>query len=919
MLLRFGTGLDSTRSTRPGDATPVLGVRIVGERGLVEELEVRLGRAGRWPEDSERMLAYLAALRQSLVDGHSPDPFYRKAFESNPIAVSLDLLGRRDELVSAGVDFQAVTGDPNAPPRLQNLVHVEALLGTDSPVSRGRADRIAVLRKALIDGERPVSLESVSVVEPRILLEPGIATLLDLLPVAGVQVEYEEPVPAADVSTDLGTAQRVLAAALQSATVEPGADGVGETHSRPSNDGTLVIAEIESGRAGLEVYARTLHNPLPTGVNSCMVVPEGNWFLSQALRADGSPCSVGRDAGMPADATALLLLPVFLWKPLDPTRLVELLRSPASPLSPSLSRRLAHALEDEPGIGGTAWQTAVERAMEGVSQVDVRDRIKQRYDEFFDNGAFGSGRRMPQGQAVSADQAASIYRYCAGVYRARESAGEIDARDGAVLLSVLAERIAAAILAVFGGEHAGQAELDALVGEVIGDTVSIECDGEAGSKTVMERPVELPGQVDELLWLPAIRTSVLPADFWLSRERSWLRNLGAEPSAAFLASELDYYSAIRAVLSCRARCVFAVPALDGGEPAEEHSIVTAVEAILGSRMATPPVRKEFASVLSDNAVFESIPATALPARTTGWHLPEGVIALRDQPESPSSLEKLWKYPYQYVLSYLAEIRRSSLGELPSGPLLYGNIVHHAVEQFFSAHPWRIEQPPGHTELDAWLRDSYEQLLATVGLPLVQPGFSTERSVLRRAIARTVAMIITELNHRGTTDIQFEVIRSRSLRAMPIQGRIDILATGGPRPAVIDLKWGGRGNRETEISDGRDLQLSVYGWTACEDGPIDVDIAYFIVTSGLLLTHPDSTFATAVAPDAASPAGESVPALMSALGSTVQWRKKQFVSGIVELAPPEIDALHEIPTDILPRPSDPDPYDEYTTLLGWRVE
>jgi hypothetical protein len=359
--------------------------------------------------------------------------------------------------------------------------------------------------------------------------------------------------------------------------------------------------------------------------------------------------------------------------------------------------------------------------------------------------------------------------------------------------------------------------------------------------------------------------------------------------------------------------------LDGGEPAEEHSIVTVVEAILGSRMTTPPVRKELASVLSDDAVLESIPTIALPSRTSGWQLPEGVVFLRDRPESPSSLAKLWQYPYQYVLSYQAGIRRSSLGELPSGPLLYGNIVHHAVEQFFSAHPWRLDQPPGQAKLDAWLQDSYEPLLAAVGLPLLQPGYSTERSVLRRAIARTVMMIITELIGRGTTDIQLEVTRSRSLGAMPIEGRIDILATGGPRPAVIDLKWGGRSKRETEISDGRDLQLSVYGWTACEGDPIDVDIAYLIVTSGLLLTHPDSTFATAVVPDRASPVGESVPALMSDLGSTVEWRKEQFASGIVELAPPEIDALHDVPLGVLPRPSDPDVYDEYTTLLGWGVE
>ena len=65
MKLIFSAGLDKTTPPLPAEQSSIVGERYVGTLGLMEELEVRLGLAGRWPEARERLFAYLVALEMA--------------------------------------------------------------------------------------------------------------------------------------------------------------------------------------------------------------------------------------------------------------------------------------------------------------------------------------------------------------------------------------------------------------------------------------------------------------------------------------------------------------------------------------------------------------------------------------------------------------------------------------------------------------------------------------------------------------------------------------------------------------------------------------------------------------------------------------------------------------------------------------
>ena len=90
--------------------------KIVGDAGLLDFLELRLGLSGADPDAIERILAYKSAL-ESAKEG----AFYEAAFKNDPLATAKEILRWRDLLVMEG--FESDT--PYTSPRLLKLAEVE--------------------------------------------------------------------------------------------------------------------------------------------------------------------------------------------------------------------------------------------------------------------------------------------------------------------------------------------------------------------------------------------------------------------------------------------------------------------------------------------------------------------------------------------------------------------------------------------------------------------------------------------------------------------------------------------------------------------------------------------------------------------------------------------------------------------------
>ncbi len=216
----------------------------------------------------------------------------------------------------------------------------------------------------------------------------------------------------------------------------------------------------------------------------------------------------------------------------------------------------------------------------------------------------------------------------------------------------------------------------------------------------------------------------------------------------------------------------------------------------------------------------------LPAAQASWRVGRPV-ALRDEGESPSSLESLLSCPLKWGLHYHGRLRQRWSHPPEPGPLLYGLLAHEILGELFAdgAPEPEIARARAEKLLDETLPGMCETLYL--------PRFQVELSTLRRAVidsAGELARIIGELGARvrGT-----EEPVSRELPELSIRGVPD-LVLDDPE-TVIDLKWS-KSSNEKKLASGTALQLAAYA-ELLRAGADCAQVAYFILNHQRLLAEP----------------------------------------------------------------------------------
>ena len=77
--------------------------KVIGDAGLLEFLELRLGLAAHENAAIERILAY-----QTALEACKKEAFYEKAFDNDPLATAKEILRWRDIIVMEGFNSDTV-------------------------------------------------------------------------------------------------------------------------------------------------------------------------------------------------------------------------------------------------------------------------------------------------------------------------------------------------------------------------------------------------------------------------------------------------------------------------------------------------------------------------------------------------------------------------------------------------------------------------------------------------------------------------------------------------------------------------------------------------------------------------------------------------------------------------------------------
>lgn len=884
MIVRFGLHADGLD---PSPRATVLGDIRVGPQGFLQTLETDLGL----PPVLEHPAAQVARYRSCLADANDLARFYHASFEVDPVGVARELMRWRAEWYEGGWDGRFDTDQG----RLADMAAVEVLARERAAPCLGQ--RLAAVARAL--EERRTQIERLVLLDDPADLPLAWRRVVDAIGFelhAGVRRAHR-----AAPDSDLARLQATLAES---------------NATRPlAGDGSVLVIRAESRDVSARALAEYVHASGPA--SRVLIAERDGIVLDRALERSGLPrCGFQHPSRFRPVSQVPALALALLWKPVDPRVLLQFLLHPVAPLPWRVRGPLAAAVAERPGIGGPDWQAAM--TLVGQAEAERAETSRTSTDEI---RYWLEAPRFAQDTGAPIDAISERTQRCARwLERRRAVVDPLDERlHTAAISQCMALVDALDRLSGDGHTRVPKPELDRLVDEAATAQPDAGAFAQAGHVRATTHPATVVDPVDEVLWWDLAPQPSAPALPWSQSELDALAAAGVDIPAPAERLRRRRRDGLRPLLNCRRRLVLVAHRSERGR----HPILGEIENRCPGFRALQLDR----ALLHDGAGALrqlGVPAPALAVRPPQpprrwWSLPSHVALPARSVESYTSLSKLYDYPHEWVLRYLAELRPGRTANIHDRGLLYGNLAHRLFEHFFDVHPGRSEWDNlSKTGLHDWLDSHLARLFESEGAVLLQRGRGGDRQYVTDRIERGLAGLLRHMRGAGIERVRSEVPQDAGHAAFELRGTIDLLLTdANGRRVVVDVKWGSEPYRQREMQAGRHLQLATYAWLQrSADGRNDWPYpAYYIVTTANIVAPDRSRFPDAVVTPPET--GESVARLWRRAEITHGWRRAQLDRGLVEVPADgtEPDERSRTPEDGLARPEGPDRFDDFRLLTG----
>ncbi len=877
--VRFGLALDGERGWHARDA---LGESTVGPLGFLSLLEIQLGLTRVAVSQSERVVQWRACLAACRTGTR----FYERSFQADELGTAATLLRWRDTWIEHGWTGAAPTGAT----RLADLAAVEtAARGTLAPCL---GERLREVAEALAN--RHVQIEAVDLIDPIEDFSHGWRAVLSRLP--GVKPPAPEEAACGTEGSFLRALQEHLRALSEGGVPEKLPWG---------EDGTVRIFRAETELAAAEwmaaeIQRRPQDNRLIVSEHDGALVDAAAMAFDQPLQGLSDPS---------AFRPSLQVLPLALrliWDPLDFRALMQFLTHPIGPLPRYARNRLAEKMASTPGLGGTSWSRA-------LSDIDTHygkrgAQVVQDIALWLEHPRFPTAQQAPLSAVV--DRA----RRLAEFFQKRLVDEDDIRRVGAVAGFRQCQAVQHSLesLIAQGEARIGPEALDKLVSQATAaGSENPLMRAQAGAGGQVKDPAAVIEPFDDVLWWSMRAVPLIPTYPWSRSEREGLATVGVElPDTARLL-ERQARGWCYPIFQARKRLTLILPA----EGDELHPMWLTLAAILDR-----PVIESVESVLHSAAPTEGItevPRLPLPARRRWWQVPVGAIrGWQKYKASYSSLQNFIYNPYQWALSYPAQLKASALLTLPSDSQLYGSLAHRAVERLYrqpEALGWSVEQ------VRAWFDRTLDGILIEEGAVLFMPGRSADREALRQRVRRALGELHRQLQAAGAQRVEPEKSLEADTPLGTLAGNSDLLVSlAGNAQVVIDMKWSGTGWYRDHLKAQSHIQLAIYARMVERNTSNWPAVAYFILRDAQLLPTAEGIFpgtSPVVVP------GSSTALVWEKLETTWRWRREQIEAGRLELVLEDVEPTPESapPAQALTMEPPNERFNPFVYLAGWGAD
>ncbi|MEL6658141.1 MAG: PD-(D/E)XK nuclease family protein [Bacteroidota bacterium] len=892
MRLHFGLSLQDGFLPLP-DST-LIGEAYLGPRQLMQYLEQQLGLSV--PEEDVahlRIEQYRQALK-SYLEKH-PDSFYSASFMADDLGTATALLQRRDELLLAGWNFstQAIEA-----PRLVVLAAIEAAVH----LFPGQSDRIvAILEQA---DRIPHFVEELHLCDVESLYPIVWQRLFHLLRVEGLPIKTTSASTSADPESDLGRWQAFLSGAAKE---KPTLRG----------DGSLLL--IRSFReTHLAAYLAQLLR-LNEAYRPAVLLPKANRTFDNALTLEGLP-----SLGVPAASLArpslqvLKLAPAFLWEPLDLYKIMEFVSLAVVPLEEGLARRIATFLAETPGLFSGRWHGMIRTYFEeelpqrfnGKRKLNV-DEVRREYEFWFNRKRVDS-RTEKVAKSEIRTIYAHLHEWASGLGREGEAASLL-------VLAAQARRIVE-LLDALTEEELSYLELERIVRTIYEPAPLQYQPAQAGHLAYVHQPGAIIGPVPSLLWWDFFEQE--PNYFfshWYPQERKALAAIGIELESPDQQNDRLLHQRKRPVLQTKNRLILCQPDFTEGQAVQAHPLLGDLMAAFGEDLAAISLhidKDEFGKAWDAPfalPVFGEVQPMPLASPQPIVNVPRALTAR--EKETPTSLESLLYYPYQWVFRYHIKLRQLNILSVIQDNRLLGNLAHRLLEQLLQAYE------PSWTKatVDGWVATEMPKLLQREGATLLLYGREPERIAFIKQMKYAAWSLLTLLQKNDWEVSATEYELEGSVGPLALKGRADLVLERGSERAVVDLKWRGISRYSNLLSSGEDIQLALYSQLLASEQNF-AHTAYFIIEKARLLVRNTQAFTDVQSVQDEVDHREVYQILLDRLLKTYEWRLQQLQSGEVEIRCEQTqldleDRYGELLLNVLEMKTGNAPFDDYDALIG----
>ena len=305
---------------------------------------------------------------------------------------------------------------------------------------------------------------------------------------------------------------------------------------------------------------------------------------------------------------------------------------------------------------------------------------------------------------------------------------------------------------------------------------------------------------DKLLWLPCnggIET-VYPYSFLLQEE---IDELKVAKMSDFVRYDfnlmLDRLGGVKSIELCA--CDF-----DCAEALAEHPAVT---------LCKPTAKEE-----DHHASGDSTPTIFEPLRTieTGVDLYPRRESEKDEEErkkdtklSPTSIESLIGYPFDFVMKYKLHFQDISDLQLSNLTLSQGTVAHYVFQNMLENGDGTIQSMRAMLEETAFEK-RVDEAAKERGAILLLKENRTIFIHFKETIRKSIGVLLDILEKSGLTSMKSEEPLDDSLGAFDITGSVDFHAeTESHQIVVIDFKYSGGKTYIEKLDEDKAIQLEVY--------------------------------------------------------------------------------------------------------------